>query len=587
MTPTITSQYQQPSSSPSPSTARRSTLTPTLSSVHSPSPSTPPTQSTLPPAAAAPSQPSPQLNRKKSSPSPTHKQETSQLYDLLEKVQKERDTLLSQMKHKETAWERLVSSKESLSLQVEEEALKTRRLQRELDACQVEIDQLQHHLNEKEASLAKNQHDTEQSTQDQRRIEKLESLVRELQADIRNTKDEQIEKAREHQGALDQVRKKVQASEANTASLEKECEELRKAGLETIHAYDHSVLELNKKHTLEIQQKQHQINQLEYTIADLKHKQSTLFDDDEQDIETRLKAMQQSNPQDTTKGDQRHRLEEQLELTMTELDSERLTIQSLTDKVEQLKRELNSSRQQMVAMEKKYEALQLDFEKEVEDKKRLTEEADHAFEHQAKAEDDYYQMKLSTMSLEKEFTDLLESNKQLEQAHKQLETDYNQLMDEMMILEKQDMNGKSPTTPTTQKDTRFMQEKISMLEQENENYEKSLTLKTTQVSQLSKELAELESIVENRVFGEADLEEQLEAEKSKRLALERELNSLKHNFKNVIISPTTTTSSVSPTEDLNKFCDFCERYGHDLLHCKSASDKMVRKKNTFLLPASF
>lgn len=590
------------STSPSPSSAtaaatptKRSTLTPTTSLTMSPTPPSPQTvQQPQPPV---------MMTRKKSTPSPATpppvppavatltpseveakiKQETSQLYEILEKVQRERDTLLSQMKNKETAWERLVSSKESLLLQVEEKEYKSQRLQKELEDQKLQLEELQHGLAERDASLAKNQRDDEKASQDQRRIERLETLVRELQATIKTTQEDQLAQSRQHQGAMDQVRREVAASEAQAASLEKECEELRRAGLEAIHAYENSVVQLTEKHQLELQQKDRQIQQLDHTIADLRHKQSTLFDDDEeQDIESRLKAL--SHHQQP----QHERLEEQLELTMTELDSERLVIQQLRNELDTCKLELNQSRAQILSVESKYQALQIDFEKELADKKRLIEEADNAFEQQAKAEDEHYQIKLSKLQLEKEYTELVET-------HKQLENDYNQLMDEMLALEE----GGDAVTKT---ETRLksigggdaLEEKIQLLEKENESHRHSLSLKATQVNQLTKDLAELESLVENRVFGESELEEQLELERKKASSLERELKDLKAQlassrggqgegrdsfYKNLLISPTTTTTSnttTSPTqhheeEEEDKYCELCEQYGHDLLQCKSTS----------------
>jgi chromosome segregation ATPase len=231
-----------------------------------------------------------------------------------------------------------------------------------------------------------------------------------------------------------------------------------------------------------------------------------------------------------------------------------------------------------LAIEQKFESLQVNFEKELNEKKRLIEEADNAFEAQAKAEDEHYQMKLSKMTLEKEFSELVETNKQLEQ-------DFNNLMDDMLVLEKQDLKkgGTKITTSSKGQDTVVLQEKIHQLEKENEKHRHSLSAEKNQVSQLSKDVAELESLIESRVFGEADLEEQLEAERKKVASLERELTDLKNHTSSHIISPSTTTAASSPTsssnhnkqqyaeadDDLSQYCELCERYGHDILQCKS------------------
>jgi chromosome segregation ATPase len=565
---------------PTPPPTKKPTPTPTP-----PTPTPPPivkkaTPTPTPPATTPPPNQQQQLLQQQQQ---QQQETTNQLYDMLEKTQRERDNLLLQMKNKETAWERLVSSKESLSLRVEEGESQCQRLSRQLEEAQLEVERLQHGLAERDASIAKNQRDEEKQSQDQRRIERLETLVRELQNQLQTTKDEQALLNREHAGQVEQVRREVTASEAMTASLEKECEELRRAGLEAIHAYEASVIQLNQKHELALQERDQLVQQLQYTVADLKHKQSTLFDDDEQDIETRLDEMKRiSNihQPNSEEADQRHRLEEQLELAMTELEHERLTIQTMAHEMDQFKLELTQARQQTLAIEQKFETLQADFEKELNDKKRLIEEADNAFEAQAKAEDEHYQMKLSKMALEKEFAELVESNKQLEQ-------DFNNLMDEMLVLEKQDLK-KGDSKASKGQDSNVLQEKIQQLEKENEKHRHSLSVEKNQVSQLSKDLAELESLVESRVFGEADLEEQLEMERKKVISLERELDSMKNrassHMKGLVISPTTTstTAASSPTpsanhkqqyaeadDDLSQYCELCERYGHDVLQCKN------------------
>ncbi|RCI06115.1 hypothetical protein CU098_006189 [Rhizopus stolonifer] len=590
--PTTSSVARPPSMTRSPSSPAPPPLSasaPTNTTIES-SPSS--SSSSVPNKKPAPT-PTPPPQRKQQTPMPStptppvvneHQETTNQLYEMLEKVQRERDQLLAQMKTKETAWERLVSSRESLSLQVQENESQCQRLSRELELAQSEVERLQHSLAERDASIAKNQRDEEKQTQDQKRIERLETLVRDLQNQLEAAKEEKVQLNREHAGAVEQVRRELAANESMTASLEKECEELRRAGLEAIRAYEDSVIQIKEKHELELKQKEQQIQQLEYNIADLKHKQSTLFDDDEQDIDTRLNEMRNASMSHTmngssTEADQRHRLEEQLELAMAELDHERVTIQTLQQEMEQMKIEHAQARQQALTMEQKYESLQADFEKELNDKKRLIEEADNAFEAQAKAEDEHYQMKLSKMALEKEFNELLESNKQLEQ-------DYNNLMDEMLALEKQAL--KKPVDGglaivNTSADTTVLQEKIQQLEKENESHRNSLSAEKKQVTQLSKDLAELESLVENRVFGEADLEEKLEAERKKVASLERELNALKNrtsmHSKDILMSP-TTIAGPSPTpsphqkhnsndDNLSKYCELCDGYGHDVLECKN------------------
>ncbi|KAG1239700.1 hypothetical protein G6F68_018378 [Rhizopus microsporus] len=92
---------------------------------------------------------------------------------------------------------------------------------------------------------------------------------------------------------------------------------MRRTGIEAVRAVELSMTELKEQHARELREKEAHIEHLGLVVADLKHKQSTLFDDDELGIEEKLKEMNNAY-----QGDQRHRLEEQLELTMTELDTQ-------------------------------------------------------------------------------------------------------------------------------------------------------------------------------------------------------------------------------------------------------------------------
>lgn len=405
---------------------------------------------------------------------------THQLYDMLEKTQRERDLLQHQIKTKEAAWERLVSSKESLSLQVQENQSQQQRLSRDLEHAQSHVEELQRALAEREAHQQRSQ---EQQTQGQKRLDRLENLVRDLQAQLTAAKDEQWQERRTHAGELEQIRRQLAMSDETNAVLEKECEELRRAGLEAIHAYETSVVHMKQQHEMMSQQKTYQIQQLEMTIRDLRQKQSSLFDDDDHEVDDY----------------QRHRLEEQLDLAMTELDHERNTIHTLTLEVEQLRLELTQQRHQCIQLEKKLEGVQIEFEKEVQDKKRLIEEADAAFELQAKAEDELYQWKLSKKSEDQAYH-------QLVAAHQKLEREF-----EMMTMDADVA----------------LQEKIKELEKENERERHNLMLEKKKVQGLSQDLAMLESLVDNRVLAEetttTDLEVQLEEERSKVEYLQNEL----------------------------------------------------------------
>ncbi|KAI8879772.1 hypothetical protein K501DRAFT_226015, partial [Backusella circina FSU 941] len=516
------------------------------------------------------------------------KKQLDDAHDELDKMKREKGLLLTQMKGKETAWERLVSSKESLSLQVEEKHEQQMRTQRELDQLRLSMEQLEADLADRDASIAKNIRNDEKQTQDQRRIERLETLVRELQHQIQVDTERHAQAGREHAGMLDQVRREVTNGESMTAALEKECADLRRAGLEAIAAYEQSVMQINDQHQVQLQERDEQMRQLHAIIAELKRKQRILFDDEEAEDEDNvdIDALLHQRAANNSEADQRHRLEEQLELTMAELDHERLIIKSQVNEMEQLKAEAVQLRQQKASLEERYMGLQADLERELQDKKRLIEEADAAFEAQARAEDEHYQIKLEKMAIEKELAyykeeenlthqnhhnedeeekDLMKKEKhELIKMNKQLEKDCIKLMDDMLILEKQmEQSGGDGD----------LQHKIQQLEKENQHHRHSLSQleldKKTQVSQLSRDLAELESLVENKVLEEGDLEEKLEREKRRVVELERELKKYKHTP----LSPTTTTTVTEDEDEQQKqgllYCEFCDETGHDLIQCKS------------------
>ncbi|KAI8997050.1 hypothetical protein BDB01DRAFT_892651 [Pilobolus umbonatus] len=517
-------------------------------------PTTTPHLPSPPPVHSARHSISPPLSVKKSTPTPPptgnptptppiQDDTTHQLYEMLEKVEREKDTLTSQMKLKEAAWERLLTNKESLSLQLEDVEQRYSRLSRELDESRTECEQLQLSLAEKEASLAQNMRDDEKQSQDQKRIERLENLVRELQQQIEVNAQSKLQSDREHAGTIDQLRKEIHTSQSITASLEKECAELREAGLDAIHAYEASVLQLNQRHQEELAERDELINQLNQIITELKRKQSALFDDEE-DIDDRLRDMPPSDWKD-----QRQRLEDQLEITMKELDHDRLCMETIMHEIDQLKAELNQSRQANVGLEQKYEHLQNELENELQDKRRLIEEADNAFEAHAKLADEHYQMKmtLSTIDKDKSWSEkdqLLETNRQLEQ-------DYSKLMDDMLSLENQILEGKQDS---------YIKNTLDRLKKENDHYRlslKSLELaKQTEVSRLSKDLNELESLVEHRVFRESEFEEQLSEEREKVKSLEKVIQQLQ-------------SSTQSPSHSTR--CHLCDQYGHDELDCNKKS----------------
>ncbi|KAG0172396.1 hypothetical protein DFQ28_005122 [Apophysomyces sp. BC1034] len=534
--------------------------------------------------------------------------------DLLEKTQREKDLLSKQMDGKEAAWERLVSTKESYALLVEEKEEALTRLQRQLDEVKQQCKTLEETVASKEETLVKNAKSDMQEEQYQRRIEKLETFVDDLQTKASQSAEAHENELREHAGQIERMRREIADGEDLAGTLEKECEELRKAGLEAISAYEASVVQLKQQKDELEEEKSNEIEQLSRVITELRrNNESILFNDgdDKDDITAEW-------------YDQRRRLEEQLELATTELDHERLQLRSMTTEQDSLRKEIARLQKTTTSSDERFASLQEDLEKEVQDKRRLIEEADAAFEAQARAEDENYQMKMARVKMEKELADALQKISTLEaqvrgagpaspstsknmpqtdnevdvlrtqlemtenekkslqrdierlqDSNKQMEQECLRLMDEMLAMEK-------AGTFATGSDDEGLHSEIEKLKKEigqhQQKYAELELAKRTEVNHLSKDLAELEALVESKVFGQGDLEEALENEKKRVKALEEQLADTKHSPR-----PSSVVSPMSPTvfssalgtstmrsrkqDDGEDYCEICETYGHDVISC--------------------
>lgn len=542
------------------------------------------------------------------------REELYQIYDLLEKTREEKEKLMAEMNNKESAWERLVSTKESYALQVQEKEEAMTRLRHQLDETREQCTQLEQQLRDKDAMIAQNVKDDAVHEQYQKRIEKLEGLVEELSNKSSDTAEAHKAELEQYATKMDQMQHALSDQETMTATLEKECEELRRAGLEAIHAYETSVQELKKQKDDLSEEKEAEIGNLNRVIEDLRQRSIAMgvLDVDEE-----------LGYRDTYADewhDQRQRLEEQLELAMTELEQERLTVQSLTVEVDRLQKELQRLHMDSSASDDRYQSLQQELEQEVKDKRRLMEEADAAFEAQARAEDENYQMKMARVKMERELAEAHETIKQLKEgkgggvddaadeeerrshhggassdnnselhqrlqetenakmalekecqqlrhANKDMEQECIRLMDEMLALEKPD--DKEMDHGDGGENTPALKARIAQLERELLDERRRLDdlelAKHTEINHLNKELAELETLVESRVFGEADMEQALDAERRRTRELEKELRSLKD----------------SPTHSRGKtdlYCELCEEHGHDVISCTALAASDSNKK---------
>jgi chromosome segregation ATPase len=114
--------------------------------------------------------------------------------------------------------------------------------------------------------------------------------------------------------------------------------------------------------------------------------------------------------------------------------------------------------------------------------------------------------------------------------------------------------------------------------------------KQREINMLNKDVAELESLIESKIFREADLEEEIQREQRNSKRLKEEIEELRDQLKEIKSSNGATNileatlvgdgiisnnSSVKPIENLKEngtsglYCEICEQEGHDIISCKA------------------
>ncbi|KAI8147192.1 hypothetical protein BJV82DRAFT_598105 [Fennellomyces sp. T-0311] len=530
-------------------------------------------------------------SQNRSTPNTVSEQELYHIYELLEKAQREKDKLSAEISSKEAAWERLVTTKESYALRIKEKDEEMTRLQQQLSDFQEKFETAQQQLQEKQNMLDKSVKDDSSQEQSLRRIEKLEGIIEDMKAKATGTMEAYETQLRESQGQLDHLRNSLKDQETMSAALERECDDLRKAGLEAINAYEASIQELKRQSHQAEEQKNSEITELNKTIANLRGDDYVVggnYDSHDRYADEW--------------HDQRIRLEEQLELATDEVEQERIRNATLANENDKLRKELQLFHMSSATSDDRFDALRRELETELQDKRRLMEEADAAFEAQARAEDENYQMKMARVKMERELEEahiriqLLEESgaappaennssegaqltaqlNEALQAKKLLEQECDKLRESQSGLEKECMRlmdellaeQGSSSPHTDDANSVELRKRIQKLEddllQERLRYNDLEHEKRAEINHLSTELAELETLIENGVFEDNDLQEALDVERKKVQALEKELKVLKE-------SKPAPEKKMDPYETNDPYCELCEEFGHDVMTCASLS----------------
>ncbi|KAG1101811.1 hypothetical protein G6F42_017452 [Rhizopus arrhizus] len=181
------------------------------------------------------------------------------------------------------------------------------------------------------------------------------------------------------------------------------------------------------------------------------------------------------------------------------------------------------------------------------------------------------------------------------------------LMDELLAIEKVESGATQEVN-----DDRMYQREIEQLKlqvnREVKKYQDLEQSKEAKIHKLYKELSDLESLVENKVFNETELEEAIECEKRKVRMLEGRLREEEEKNRRLPIhaplSPTSpqyslfnrqhhqqkrsstgsfslmTSTSMDTVSDHGNllesaYCEICDEYGHEVMTCSAYKQNTV------------
>lgn len=561
------------------------------------------------------------LQARPSSSSKTTRTEVDELKRvsaLLEQSRQEQRALSQQMDGKEAAWERLVSAKESYALRVQEKEDELVRLKREIEQTRLANEQLKKVSSEKEGALSRASMSEAMERQHIKVIERLDLRVKSLQDENTKLVSTYESKLRDHAAKIDQLYKQLSEHDASTAAIERECADLRHVNRENLRAYEASMRELQQEYQDTVAIKDTQIQKLQYMVNDFSNCLSPSYSPISQD-------------------DSRSRLEAQLDLSTQELDHERELRKAMASDIDQLKTEIKRLHRASISSSSQVCSIRDELENEIKDKRRIMEEANAALESQSRVEEENERIRLTHDKTQRDLADLLrklasmekqrnttadeesllERNRHLElenerilELQRQTEHECMRLMDEILTIEK--LNEDQQHDKEEEEgggggggDERMYKKEIEQLKlqvlRETKKYQDLETSKQVKLDQLNKELSDLESLVENKVFHETELEERLENEKRKVRSLEAKLKEEDDHKRlmmhNPPMSPTSpqypsmfqrnkkrsssttassftlmTSSSLDTVSDHGAllesvYCEICEDYGHDVMTC--------------------
>lgn len=411
------------------------------------------------------------------------------------------------------------------------------------------------------------------------------------------------------------------------ASLEHECNELRKAGLDTIEAYEATIEEFKKERSVQVEEHSHQRDALQSTIDTLKQEIDQLMKNVESEekhnimkdvweserkrlsdqieslerdmvnyglLKQEAEQWKEQNKELEKLQKEKSKLEEQigrlqydydeqlqartkyLEEIKTALESQKKTegeLRRLTEVKEKLERELVDAKEQRMLHD------------DSADMDTLRSEIEKLQAHNAMLLLKQKEQQEYELSLKAENKKMANEYNKLQEAQKQNETECLKLMEEVEKLHQQMSQQEEITSLEGSEEDKLAQlmkqhqKKLEMMNAEHKSDLRKVNEKTEtmekeykrQITLLNRDVSELESLIESKIFKEADLEEALEKERKQVKKLLAEIADLKEEHKQPTLPAFTKVEKKVSAAENELYCEICEDYGHDLISCKAVS----------------
>ncbi|KAG2224599.1 hypothetical protein INT45_003739 [Circinella minor] len=470
------------------------------------------------------------------------KEDCERLRQLLEESRREHEKLTQKLTGKETAWERVLSSKESYALQVKE-------CQQEIKQHQMTIEKLEQERRKWLASRNTSMDDQLKIEQQQQRIIRLDKLVQQLQHQHTEIQQNHDEQTQHHAAEMVQLRRALAERDSIAATMERDCESLQKAGMDAIQMYEQSIQELKQEHEQKLNEKERKVMQLSEAVA---YQKTQLLSPH---LSTEEYNYAQHQHHIAVATDQRRRLEEQLQLATSELERERNEKKETIIKLNHLADQITKLHQNACSTDKQFDALRQELDNEIKDKRRVMDEANILQQRLNKLHDEHDEITLANNKLEHE---LAESKRKVLGLDKKLTTVDQSLRNNSSIkkqyveLDQQEGDGKDYNNNNNidsgsdhQLITDRLQEQYRQLEAENQ--------------QLQNRVKELESSSNCHYLSNNNNK----SINSNQRASPSPMSPLSP----VSMGSFSSLMNRSQHEDQTSYCEICEVYGHEVMTC--------------------